>query len=328
VALLKTAAIGDTVLLSAIIRDLSQQGIRVTVFVGSSNYEFAKLIKQHGVGIERVEKLPLTKPWLALKKIRAQKFDVMIDFDAWPRISALLAGLSCADYKIGFRTAGQNRHYLFDADFEHRADQHEIENYRSLVKLIGFSSHSEPQDLSHPWHASDSKPQIIFHLWPGGTQSQLKEWVAPHWQSLAQEILKIGDFSFVLTGAPVDRERSEAFIQNLPADLRLKFQNSAGLSLQQTLQLLQESCLLVSVNTGIMHVGAALGLPTVGLHGPTNPLRWGPLGSHARAVLSESPGAGTLNLGFEYQHQTDYMKDLTVEKVLMSCRELLLTIQK
>ena len=49
-----------------------------------------------------------------------------------------------------------------------------------------------------------------------------------------------------------------------------------------------------------MHLAALAGAPTVGLHGPTNPLRWGPVGRHVRALLPHKGPYAYLNLGFEY----------------------------
>ena len=48
--------------------------------------------------------------------------------------------------------------------------------------------------------------------------------------------------------------------------------------------LLAECDLLVSNDTGIMHLGAAMGAPTVGIFGPVSPQRWAPIGPHATAV--------------------------------------------
>ncbi|RYZ79533.1 MAG: lipopolysaccharide heptosyltransferase family protein, partial [Proteobacteria bacterium] len=272
VGLLKTAAIGDTVLLSAIINDLRFHNptIKITLFTGGSNFEFSKLLS----GIDEVVKLPLTNPIKCLKIIRAQRFDVFFDFDAWPRISALFAALSKARVRVGYRTSKQHRHFMFDRVVEHRSDVHELENYRALLGAIGVDGTSLPQDLRYPWRAGSKT--VVFHLWPSGTQSYLKEWPWLEWQNLARKLMTQGLTDFVLTGGKEDLERTKVLIDSLPIDLRDRFRSSAGSKFVETLELLQSSALLVSVNTGIMHVGAAMGVPTLGLHGPTDPKRWGP----------------------------------------------------
>src|SRR5450830_1061628 len=74
VALLKTAAIGDTVLLSATITDLrlANPDMKIVLFTGASNFAFSKLLSC----ADQIIKLPLTNPLACVKMIRAQQFDV------------------------------------------------------------------------------------------------------------------------------------------------------------------------------------------------------------------------------------------------------------
>ena len=312
VALLKTAAIGDTVLASAIISDLRKAGAEVTLFVGGSNYGFAKTLE-----VDHLVKLPISNPLNALKLIRAAAYDVYIDLDPWPRVSALLTALSRAKLRVGFQTAGQNRHFMYDRTVEHLNSAHEIENYRALVQAAGFKTGAVPQTFGHPWKGGSRN--VVFHFWPSGTQSHLKEWPASKWIKLAQVL---DGFNFVLTGGPEDLEPTREFLAKVPQALRARFRSAVGVTFEETLVLLETTALLVSVNTGVMHVGAAMGVPTVGLHGPTNPLRWGPVGSRVRSVVSRTEGAATLNLGFEYR-DVAYMDGLDVPEVAAACRELL-----
>ncbi|RYZ90181.1 MAG: glycosyltransferase family 9 protein [Proteobacteria bacterium] len=319
VGLLKTAAIGDTLLLSAIVSDLkaASPDVRITLFTGASNYEFAKMIE----GVDQLVKVPLTNPLAAVKLIRSYRFDAFIDFDPWPRISALLAAFSRATVRIGFKTAGQYRHYMYDVAIEHRNDLHELDNYRALVRPLKINGTNSPQQLGHAWSCDGDT--VVFHLWPSGTQSHLKEWDSKKWVELATRLGKLGAFSFILTGGKEDQVRSQRLISELPEEIRSKFTNLAGSSFKTTLRALQCARLLVSVNTGIMHVAAAMGVPTVGLHGPTSPKRWGPVGIRTRSVISDSPDAGTLNLGFEYRDGADYMGGLSVDTVFAASEELL-----
>jgi heptosyltransferase III len=65
--------------------------------------------------------------------------------------------------------------------------------------------------------------------------------------------------------------------------------------------------LLVSNDTGVMHVGAAAGTPVLSLFGPTNPREWAPPGAKNRYIRCESGVIG----------------DITVEAVLTAAREML-----
>ena len=101
--------------------------------------------------------------------------------------------------------------------------------------------------------------------------------------------------------------------------------NVAGkYDLGQVVDLVFRSECVVSVNTGVMHLAAAVGAPTVGLNGPTAETRWGPVGERAVSVNSSFPGCGYLNLGFEYDgHRKDCMAGIPVDRVERAVLELL-----
>jgi ADP-heptose:LPS heptosyltransferase len=81
---------------------------------------------------------------------------------------------------------------------------------------------------------------------------------------------------------------------------------------------------VVSVNTGIMHMADALSGSLVALHGPTNARRWGPVSTTSISLESPLPGAGYLDLGFEFPRQVpDCMKALSFDTVLTACRAAL-----
>ncbi len=71
-----------------------------------------------------------------------------------------------------------------------------------------------------------------------------------------------------------------------------------------------------------MHIAAALGVPTVGLSGPTNPKRWGPLGKNTISIHPQESGCGFLHFGFEYRGQrTDCMDMITAEYVIKTLKK-------
>jgi len=80
----------------------------------------------------------------------------------------------------------------------------------------------------------------------------------------------------------------------------------------------------VSVNTGLMHLAAAMDVPTVGLHGPTSALRWGPKGTRSIAVVSADPASQYLSLGFEYPASCNAMRAIHADAVIDAIDSLML----
>jgi len=97
------------------------------------------------------------------------------------------------------------------------------------------------------------------------------------------------------------------------------------LSLGQTAFLIKKSHLLITVNTGIMHLGAALNHPMIALHGPAGFLRWGPVASsNIYNIQSNFYCAPCLNLGFEYKCKNGgCMDEISVEKVIRGINNIL-----
>ncbi len=294
--LLRTAAIGDTVLMSAPIADLRSAfpNASMIFFAGPSNIEIARMLN----GVDKVVEVPIVSLPAALRRIRSVAVDVMVDFGQWPRFDALLTLLSGASFTLGFQTRGQYRHYGYDMTVEHSSDFHEIENYRRLVGALGVKTGNPPHLPTPSRGALSTANYAVFHLWPGGRRKKLKQWPDERWLELVEEIAS-REVEVVLTGAPADRDSNDAIIERVQPCVRCFVKNAAGLSLQETAAMLAHSRLVVSVDTGVMHMAAALGAPVVALHGPTSSRRWGPIGEGAIAIDSPLDGCGYLNLGWE-----------------------------
>jgi ADP-heptose:LPS heptosyltransferase len=319
VGLLKSSAIGDTVLMSAAIADLRRAfpHARLILFCGDTNYEIARMLD----GLTDVFRLPIGNPLALGKILRSAALDVMLDFGQWTRTEALLALASKAAFRVGFRTKGQYRHYGYDIAVEHSAETHELENYRALVRTLGVESKSLPQIKALEVNPLAKQNYAVCHLWPGGKGSVLKEWPITKWIQLVSELRQRG-LEIVLTGSAVDRHRNEELLACLPDDVNIH--NMAGVDLPKTAAVLAGARLVVSVNTGIMHMAAALGTSVVGLQGPTSSRRWGPIGDKSIAVDSTLNGCGYLNLGWEYpKNPPACMEAISLGSVIHACDILL-----
>jgi heptosyltransferase I len=88
------------------------------------------------------------------------------------------------------------------------------------------------------------------------------------------------------------------------------------LSLPQLAHVLQRVRLLVTIDTGIAHLAAAVNGAVIGLHGPTRFERWGACNERASGLNAPHPSAGYINYGFERHPLGDkIMASLSVDKV-------------
>lgn len=326
IAIIRTAAIGDTVLLSGIVQDIVKyDNIEVVLFAGSSNYELGLTIPN----LNAVVKLQMNNMYQLFKDVRgAGEFDVVIDTGQWPRLDAIISFFFKSKFRIGFYTESQYKHFIFHRSIKHSCTIHEIQNFRNLIEpVINDRTSSMPlikvtESVKLQNIISVLNKYIIFHPWPGGMNSYLKEWPSENWISLAEKIFEQG-YDIIITGTQKDFKGSELIILGCKDNAQIK--NMAGmLNLHETIQLVNSSHCLISVNTGVMHIGSALDKPVICLNGPSQGARWGPLNSRSISIDSPGKGCGFLNLGFEYAgNPTDCMTKISVDLVWVQFLKIL-----
>jgi heptosyltransferase-3 len=318
---------GDTVLFSAVLLDLRAHfgpEVEIIHFCGAKNRAAAQLL----VGADRRVEIDLAKPLSAVRQFRMQQLDILLEFSSWQRITALLALTSRSRFTIGFRSAGQHRGRAFDLAINHRSDQHELENFRDILRACHIPTKAKPEVTMPAGHLPDPWQQeadiVIFHLWPAGGLSSMRQWPEENWISLAKRLASPKTI-FAITGAPLERPQSRGFAERLAREACVRacaFEGEGGL--QQLVLLLQKTRLTVSVNTGIMHLSAVAGTPTVSLNGPTADHRWGPRGRCCIGVEPPDGSGGYLHLGFETSRRhVDIMNRITPDQVAKAAAVLL-----
>ncbi len=319
IGMLKTACIGDTVLLDGISKDLRRTWPRArqVLLAGRDNYRVAEMMEN----IDEIIVLPMNNPWKVAKKIQqAGHFDLWLDFSQWARIDALLTTLGRASCKIGFRTSGQHRHYGYDISIDHQKDIHELQNYRNLIRAVGVKGEALPglgnfrADVEPDF--TPKTPYAVLHMFPGGSRALMKEWPEKQWVQVAHFCVSNG-LTVVLTGGSGDVARAQAFIDKMNGN-GLVLNLAGSLQLQQLPKFLSNARIVISVDTGVMHIAAASGAKLIALHGPTSPERWGPLNTDAMVIKPENMDcAPCLHLGFEHKCQKNIcLRNISAQEVI------------
>jgi heptosyltransferase-3 len=326
IGMMCSPALGDTLLFSGALQDvrLAFPEAHITHICMRQNLAAAELIP----GADARLVIDLKKPWLSTRQLRAQSFDLLLDFTSWQRLTAFYTLMSGARYTVGFSTPGQKRSRAYDRSVPHRNERHELENFRALLDESGIApgiEHHAPRVLLDP-HISNpfagETDVILLHPWASGQRAWLREWPESRWIALAGK-LATGTTLFVISGAPSDRERMEVMVRTLTAaGLRTTaFVSPDGF--RTLTQILRAARLVVSVNTGVMHLAAIAGARVVAINGPNSNLRWGPVGPSAVGVEAQGEGCGYLHLGFEFDNNlTDCMQRTTVEQVYTAAHML------
>ncbi|HEX4155633.1 MAG TPA: glycosyltransferase family 9 protein [Acidobacteriaceae bacterium] len=324
---MSSPALGDALLFSAALQDLRAAfpAAEITHLCMRENLAAAEIIP----GSDRRVLVNLTRPVETIRRIRAQHFDVLLDFTGWQRLTAFYTLLSGAAYTVGFETPGQRRSRGFDRTVPHR-NRHEVENFRALLQGCGLTpaiktGHAPAIRVRPPETVpfAGETDLVTLHLWASGQRSWLREWPEERWIELAKRLAGV-DTLFVITGSSAEVERTEPFVERMrAAGLRSEpFVSPDGF--RTLTEVLRRSRLVVSVNTGVMHLAAIAGARLVAINGPNRNGRWGPVGPRAVGVEAPGEGCGYLHLGFDFDGRpTDCMERTSVDQVLAAAQRLL-----
>lgn len=314
VALLCLGAIGDVLLLSALVRGLHEQcpHCHLTLITSTANAAAVPLLE----GIDAHAAFNATN-FMGLMGmagfLRRGNFDILLDSSQWARAGAVISALSGAQVTVGFATPGQYRGNAYTICVPHSARIHETENFLNLGRALwptlqGTPALAPPRSPSATASAAlpafvQDGAYIVLHMWASGLRKEIKEWPAAYWAELCQRLTDAG-YAVILSGANADAPATQAFMNTYFADAKHdRLVSLAGKTRLNTLHwIVSRARAVVSVNTGVMHLAALAGAPTLGLHGATNPVRWRPVGPKTCALLPRQGAMAYLNLGFEYPH--------------------------
>ena len=232
-----------------------------------------------------------------IKSLRKHKFDVAFDFHGLIK-SGLIAIFSGARVKVGFhrKNCKETISSLFTNKKCHYIGKgtHVIDMYLTLVqsalstqkqvKQFPLPSVPSPQVDDFFQNNSELTDKPIIGINSGaGFESKL--WDLERFAKLADRIAVEMNCSILLTWGPGEEQKTK----QIAASMKQKCWIAPPTTIKESISLYKYLTLLVSCDSGPLHLCAALGIPTVSLFGPTDPLRNGAYGIHHRTVYKLLP---------------------------------------
>ncbi|MCL2893540.1 ADP-heptose--LPS heptosyltransferase RfaF [Brenneria tiliae] len=167
---------------------------------------------------------------------------------------------------------------------------------------------------------NDARPLIGFC--PGAEFGPAKRWPHYHYAALAQSLIARG-YQVALFGSAKDHPAGEDILQTLTEESRRHCANLAGkTSLEQAVVLIAACHAVVSNDSGLMHVAAALDRPLVALYGPSSPDFTPPL-SHQAQVIRLISGYHRVRKGDAEQGYHQSLIDIQPDSVLSALEKYL-----
>ncbi|HXF10518.1 MAG TPA: glycosyltransferase family 9 protein, partial [Desulfuromonadaceae bacterium] len=154
-----------------------------------------------------------------------------------------------------------------------------------------------------------------------GARWENKRWPAHHYAKLVQLLTKkFPDVRFAILGSAGDQPLGRTILEAEPT----RCLNLCGeISLQEMTEWIRLSDLMITNDTGPMHVAAALGTPVVALFGPTEPRRTGPYGQLDHVVRIDLPCAPCLKPYCTWHNPVECLTAISPQMVFERAQKML-----
>jgi heptosyltransferase I len=262
-----------------------------------------------------------------IKDLRHDRYDVVIDLQGLLK-SGVPVGLTRGKRKVGMSGAREGASlFLKEPPVKVNYHQHAIDRYLEVAGYLGCRW--DQWDNQIPVSTTDRRAMDQMLTGDGFTGGDLlamnpmAKWKTKLWEpelfaALGDRIMQDFSCRIVFTGSRDDRP----IIENISSKMKRRPLNFAGRTSLKELAYLYGRCrVLITTDTGPMHLAAAMGCAVVALFGPTSPLRTGPYGAEHRVVTS---GAACGPCFKKTCDEWFCMRDITVDSVYDAVKAVLL----
>lgn len=212
--------------------------------------------------------------------LRADRYDAVIDTQGLLKSALITRVARGKRYGPNWRSSREPLFFFYDRTLHASWAAHAVERNRTITAQVfgytvdgrvdyGISAARE----EFPWIGTRTYAALIH-----GTSAREKLWPERNWIQLAKAIAKRGVVPVLLSGSAVERARSEA----IAAAVRDAIV-APRLDIGEVASLIAGASSVIGVDTGLTHLGVALGMATVGIYVATDPANHGLYGS-PRAV--------------------------------------------
>lgn len=236
-----------------------------------------------------------------LRALRRERYDLLYDLEFFTRFSAIFSALVGARRSHGFSSKSHWRGRLHDVQVPFNYYHHVALNFLALLRddpmdpidttpLEGDGVLPPLRAPAGAWEACRERlsadpawraggPIVVVNP-NAGDMALERRWPEERVAELLGHLSARRELNLVAIGSPAEREYVESVIR--AARLEGRVVNSAGrIDIPQLVALFQQAAVVVTSDSGPLHLAAAAGASTAALFGPETPVLYGPLRSRA-----------------------------------------------
>ncbi len=289
ILIIGTESLGDNLLLTPAVKKIRDtfKDAEIDIVTGQGAVEFAAdnpwfsgyIVYKQGGKLSRIVNLAKL-----LNKLNKKRYDLIVDFR-----NSLLPFFVRGRYRLTFFL----KELFSEKIFTHESER--ILNFltpyfgKSEEPSLHFSlSKKDRDDANLSLRNAGIKPSDrIVILNPGGMETE-RRWPWEKFAAAGSELLKNYDsLKIVITGFRDEESVASKIKERINSKDVHVFAGKT--SLKQLAALIEKAVLIITNDTGTLHLASAVHCPTVAVFGPTNPYRYGPLGTKNIVVHSDIP---------------------------------------
>lgn len=284
-------------------------------------------------GIVRFERRRWTIPanwpeiWHSIQWMRRQSFDLVIDLQCLLR-SGAFAWLANGKFLIGLDEPREGARGFYDVAVRRASfHTHAADWYLAVLPALNVPVHgnfawlperpSISAEVKRKWDTASARWIVI----QPGARWLNKRWPVEKYAELVRQLAAARpDVRFAILGSGDDCEAGAAIARANP---QRTLDLTGKISLPEMIEWIRLSELMISNDTGPMHVAAALGKPVLAIFGPTEPRRTGPYRQLQNVVRVDLPCAPCLKPHCTYSKPMECLQAISPELVFSRATSLL-----
>ncbi len=338
ILLILLAPIGDTLFATPAIRALRQAypDALISALVFPTN----RAVLENNPDVDELIVHPTRESWAGLRKAirfylerRAERYDLAVHMapfhDYYGPVAGIPRRLTLPCPWLFWLLPHRNRRWRLQHARDHYVDVLRplglpVDDRRLVLKISGRQEAFAERYLAEQGHEGE----LLLGIHAGGAGLQgMKRWAPERFARVARELGEEVPLRLVFFGGEQDRALSQAIVQ---AGVPNGHIDTCGqLSLSQAIGLLSRLDLFIGNDSGPLHLAAALGVPAVGVYGPTNIMNFHPIGQRVRVVWGAVPCpanygfVGTRSLWARQECRGECLASVEPAQVLEAARDLL-----
>jgi heptosyltransferase I len=285
ICIFRLSALGDATHVVPVIRALAAQWpeTRLTWIIGKLEHRL--LGRMRGIEFIVFDKRGGRTAVKALRgQLKNRRFDLLLHMQVALRAN-LLSRLVKAPVRLGWnRERSRDRHQWFtNASVANVPFQHQVQGFLEFPRALGIEADTPTWDLP----VNDEDREFVQQHLPGGqptlvinscSSHVLRNWSVERYAAVADHAATSLGMRVVIAGGPSELEQTMGAA--IEEAMRQPAINLVGQdTLTQSMAVLERADVLISPDSGPVHIASALGTPVIGLHAATWSRRSGPFNS-------------------------------------------------